>query len=665
MTVLLAPVPPATRAGERSGRRSIPHRWLWPAGLAVLVAAAGLVALWGLQHGQRSEYYAAVALSMSEGWRNWLFGALDPGGTISLDKIPGSFWIPALFVRAFGFSTWSVNAPNALATVGAAVITAVAARRLVAACSAGAHGVAAIVAGLLAGFLAAATPIAMAVGRSNQPESFFVLACSLVAWTGVNAVLRRSFGWLVAVGACIALAFQAYMLEAWAAWPALGVAWLLTAGRSGRAWWARGWRLLVAGATSAALSVAWIVVVTLTPAADRPYVGGTYTNSAWEMVFGYNGLGRFSATSASEAYRSFDPPFSGSPGLLRLFNEQVGGQIAWLIPAALVAVIALWTMRRGRTAVVWIGGWLVTLLAMFSAVEGMHQFYTAVIAIPIAILVAAAWARAQELGRLWPRLALLLTAATTAVGLALRTPDYLPWAPIVQLVLAVATAAVITIGWIARRRAAGGRSAARWAGGAWLAIPALLALALTPAAWTLDTVRRPSSLNPVAGDGTAVSGVPGGGGWTGGRFSSADFGASPAFGAAGEPRILEYVEANRGDAAILLATFGAQSAASFITSSGGEPVVPIGGFSGSDPSPTLAQVEAWVASGRLRYVLVSGAPGGAGSGFAAAFGTGRPPGLGGGPATTSEDGVPAQIREWVVRSCATTPITDLYRCGTG
>jgi len=522
-------------------------RLLWPFGIVILGVATALVALWALQNGQRSEYYAAAALSMSQSWHNFFFGALDPSATVSIDKIPGSFWFPALFVRLFGFSTWSVNAPNALALVAATLIAAFTARRIV-----GTYG------GLLTGVLVAATPIFMAVAKSNQPESFFVLTIAATAWAGVKAVNKASLKWLLLAGIFVALGFQTYMLEAWAVWPALGIAYLITAGKPLRR---KIIDVLIAGATSAIASLLWIFTVWLVPASSRPYVGGTYTNSPWELVFGYNGLGRFSATQNLGDYESFTPPFSGNPSLWRLFNSQVGAQVAWLIPAALVAIVALVLMRTRPALVVFLGGWFVTLCVMFSVVAGMHQFYTAALAVPMALLIGLAFARAWQVRLLWPQLALLVASAATACVFAWRTPSYLPWAAPVQLVFA-AIAAVLLVarqqGW-------------RPAQGAWVLIPALIGLAFTPAAWSVDTINHPNSMNPVAGDGTAVGigGTGPGGAIPGGRMGSppGGFGGDAPQGGPGMPGgvsndLLNYVIENRDGAQYLFATFGAQTAAS-------------------------------------------------------------------------------------------------------
>ncbi len=366
----------------------------WHTGLAILAGASALVYLWAINLGQRSEYYAAIAVSMSQSWSNFFFGSLDPAGTVTLDKIPGSYWVPALFVKAFGFSTWSIEAPNALATVAAVVLIALSVRRL-----------AGNTAGLLAGAVFAATPIVAAVARSNQPQSFFLLTLALVLWSATRAVSKESLGHLVLAGVWIGLAFQTYMLEAWAVWPALIVTWLFFVKKS---WLLRVRDLLIAGATSLAVSLSWIFVVSLIPASARPYIGSTYANSPWEMVFGYNGLGRFSSTtSASAAYRSFTPPFSGSPSLVRLFNEQLAGQIAWMIPTAVVAIVVLFALGFNRRVTVLLTVWFATFAVMFSVVAGMHQFYTSALAVPMAALIGIAFGEARKQKVVWAQLTLV------------------------------------------------------------------------------------------------------------------------------------------------------------------------------------------------------------------------------------------------------------------
>ncbi|WP_022878017.1 glycosyltransferase family 39 protein [Microbacterium sp. B19] len=669
-----------------------PKQRAWPWGLAAVAALALVLTSWQVWDGAPSDYYASIAVSMSQSWSNFFFGSMDPAGTVTLDKIPGSFWIPALFVKAFGYSAWTVILPNALAAVGAALLTAVTARRL-----------AGIRAGLIAGAIVAVTPILVAVARSNQPEAFFVLGLSITAWAAVRAIQARSLGWLVIAGAAIGLSFQFYMLEAWAVWPALAAAYLCTA----QSWGRRVGHLLIAGAVSAVSSLWWVAIVSLIPASSRPYIGSTLGNNPWEMVFGYNGLGRFGATDDSASYESFTPPFSGSPGVLRLFNAQLAGQIAWLIPAALIALIVLWILRFPRALTVLLTVWTLTFAAMFSVVAGMHQFYTAALAVPLGLAVATALAWSARQGTTWPAVTIVGVAAVTAVGIGISVGGYSVPVALAQAVVAIVAIVLL----LSRHRARLVTTAAM-----------LVGLLLTPAVWSAVTIAHPSSINPVAGGVSEMASSFGGagfGGRTGGGFPGAQNGAqnggggfagapnggSGGGGFAGAPNggtgaqggtrdgrggggsasgstdgrgtggrtggfgagaggfggdtsaLLSWLETNRGGASYLAATFGAQTAAQLIVASDGQSVLPIGGFNGTDAAPTLETFISLVQSGELRYVIGGqdrvGGPGGG------AFG-----GSGSGAATTLTNTVSEQIRAWVQQNCetATDAPTTVYVC---
>lgn len=619
-------------------------RVAWPLGLILIVIAAAALTGWQVS-ASMSDYYGAVAMSMSKSWSNLFFGAFDPAGTVSLDKIPGSFWIPALAVRLFGFSPAAVILPNALAATAAAAVSAFTARRLV-----GTTG------GLLAGAVVATTPIFVAVARSNQPESFFVLALALVAWAAVRAIQQRSLGWYLLAGAFIGVAFQTYMLEAWAVWPALAAGYLCTRQR----WWRRIWHTLVAGIASLAVSLTWVLIVWLIPASDRPYVGGTNGNNPWEMVFGYNGLGRFSATADSDAYRSFTPAFSGDPGPLRLFNTELAGQIAWLLPATVAAIVILFILRWRPATVVFLGGWFATEVAMFSLVAGMHQFYTSALAIPVALLVAAAFAVARSRRLLWPQILLIAVSAITAVLIAAM---YSTPSPVIAWVqAAIAAVAILLV--VLEREA----QALRWM----TAVVAVIALLLTPAAWSVLTISAPSSINPTA---AGVAQMPGGGGFGGARpgggttFGGSASGARPHAPAGGaqtgarggmrptgapggtssDAALLLYLTERQGDAKYLVATFGAQSAAQLILSSDGGSVLPIGGFDGSDDVPTLAAFQQMVADGEVTFVLGPGVQTSAAARSAS---------------TSTKD-----ISAWVTSTCTLVPDApagaSLYSCAAG
>lgn len=651
MTVLTAPPLPQTPALVVARRLGAPWKW----GLAAIALAAFIVTAWGVGDSM-SEYYGSIALSMSQSWSNFFFGSLDPASTVTLDKIPGSFWIPALFVRAFGFSPWAVVFPNALAATASVVIIGVTVRRW-----------AGPTAGLVAAGVVATTPILVAVARSNQPETFFVLCLALTAWAATKALDRRSLGWLVTAGAFIAAGFHTYMLEAWAVWPALAIAYLCTR----QSWLRRIAHVAMAGVTSLALSLVWVAIVALIPAFDRPYIGSTLSNSPWEMVFGYNGLGRFGGTTADDtAYRSFTPPYSGDPSPVRLLNEALATQIGWLLPTAVVAIVVLVILWFRMPLTVFAAVWFATFAAMFSLVAGMHQFYTAALAIPTALPIGTAFARARARRVLWAQLALPSTAAVTALGISLATPTATFSLP-AALLQCVAAGLVIVL--VLRERMRASRLPLT-------AAVATIALLLTPAVWSVVTIGTPNSTNPVAG-GIATQGVrgPTGGGTGRGQGLPQAQGAPGALGSQGaqggpgrgtdgqggpagrtsgtasglggfsvlggsDASTVAWLAEHRHGTTYLAAAFGAQSAAGLIIASDGAAVLPIGGFNGRDPAPTLEAFQQLVADGELRYVVGGGTPGGM-------------------SARTDTSSTSGEIRAWVLENCtAVEDASGIYDC---
>jgi len=214
-------------------------------------------------------------------------------------------------------------------------------------------------------------------------------------------------------------------------------------------WGKKIWQLAVAGFTSLALSLVWIVSVWLTPATARPYIGGSNGNSAWEMVFGYNGLGRFSdltSGTAASTVRGFTPPFSGDASALRLVNSQLLPQIGWLIPAALVGIAVLLIQRRFKPDTWFVAGFFLVYAVMFSVVAGMHQFYTSELGIGIALVLALAYANSVQRGDRVAPVVILATTAITTLFIAIQYSGYLAWAPIVQVVLVVAAIILTLVG---------------------------------------------------------------------------------------------------------------------------------------------------------------------------------------------------------------------------
>src|ERR1700712_3480428 len=126
------PRPAAAGAGRlRSVVRGRPADpvWVRPALLAIVALAAALC-LWDLTiSGYANSYYAAAVRSAGESGKAWFFGALAPAGFITVDKPPLSLWLMGLSARAFGFSSFSILLPQALAMLGAVALLYATVRR--------------------------------------------------------------------------------------------------------------------------------------------------------------------------------------------------------------------------------------------------------------------------------------------------------------------------------------------------------------------------------------------------------------------------------------------------------------------------------------------------------------------------------------------------------
>jgi 4-amino-4-deoxy-L-arabinose transferase-like glycosyltransferase len=560
--------------------------------------------VWGLSRdGMANSYYAAAVKSGSVSWKALFFGSLDPGSSITVDKLPASLWVQELSARLFGFSSWSMLLPEALAGVASVLILYRLVRRW--------QG---DVAGLLAGLALAVTPVAVAMFRFNNPDALLTLLLLAAGWA-LSSALEKGATWrLVACGALIGFAFLTKMLEALVVLPAFASVYLVCGPpRLGR----RLLQVLAGGVALVVCSAWWVAIVELWPSATRPYIGGTSDNSILGLIFsrsaGY--LGRAGGGGGS-------PNFSGTPGWLRIFNTQLGGQISWLVPIALVGLgVGLWMTRRAprtdrsRAGYLLWGAWTLLYLVVFSLAKGvLHPYYTVVLAPSIAALAGAGSVAMWRLGRQHRRLSWLLPAALVATAilsafLLRRTSYYVP-----GLALAVAIAgslAAIGLG-LAISQAISRRSLVL--GAAVLVTACVLA---GPAAYSLSTVSENGPMS-APGDGTLVA--------YGGSLSNVQDGDAVGGGQPSDPiavdqSLVDYLLANRRGAEFLVAVEGARSADPIIIATG-QPVMAMGGFSGSDPWPTLAQFQELVIAGKVRYALIGdsqfgGTPNGPTGGFLA------------------------------------------------
>ncbi|MGO9976937.1 MAG: ArnT family glycosyltransferase [Solirubrobacteraceae bacterium] len=421
--------------GSTSVLRGLRERITWAQfGLAVLLLGTAVAYLWNLsESGYANSFYAAAVQAGTKSWKAFFFGSLDSSSFITVDKPPASLWVMELSGRLFGFGSLSMLVPQALEGVAAVWLLHSAVKRWF---GAGA--------GLAAGALLALTPVAALMFRFNNPDALLVLLMVASAYCLTRALERAGTRWVLAAGSLIGFAFLAKMLQAFLVLPAFTLVYLFAAPTGLRR---RIWQLLEGGAALILSAGWWVAIVALWPAGSRPFIDGSPDNNIFNLITGYNGLQRIFSSGGPGG--GVGGNFSGSTGVLRLFNDLMGGQASWLLPAALLALLlGLWARRRAprtdrpRAALLLWGGWLLVTAIVFSFGQGViHTYYTVALAPAIAALVAIGGAL------LWPRrdtfagrgIAALVVAGTAgwAYALLARTPSFEPWLRAVVLVAAV------------------------------------------------------------------------------------------------------------------------------------------------------------------------------------------------------------------------------------
>ena len=501
--------------------------WARPAMFGLLALTAVLY-LWNVtRNGWANDFYAAAVQAGTKSWKAFFFGSFDSSNFITVDKTPASLWVMEISGRIFGFSQWSMLVPQALEGVASVGLLYAAVRRWFGA-----------PAGLLAGLVLALTPVAALMFRFNNPDALLVLLMTAAAYTLVRAVENGRTKWLVFGGLLLGFAFLAKMLQAFLVVPGFAVTYLWAGPpRLGK----RIWQTVLMGVGLIVGAGWWILVAELTPAADRPYFGGSTNNNILQLAIGYNGLGRLTGNetgSIGGGGNGQGANFGGATGILRLFHSEFGGQISWLLPAALISLVAmLWVSRRAvrtdrtRAAALLWGGWVLITGLVFSFMSGIiHPYYMVALAPGIAALVGigatALWqARLGLAGRITVAAAIVATAIWAYVLLD-RTPAWLPWLRWVIVIAAVAGAAAVFAGpYLARSSGSLGSLGSRRARRTLVLVPVGLAMVAGlagPTAYALDTVNSTHtgaivSAGPQAQGFGGGGGPGGGGGFPGGR----------------------------------------------------------------------------------------------------------------------------------------------------
>src|SRR6266699_4996706 len=601
------------------------------------------------QHGFGS-YYPAAVRSMMDNWHNFFFAAYDPGGFVTIDKPPVGFWFEVASAKLFGFSPFSVLVPQALAGVLSVLLLYYLVQRHFG-----------VVAGLLAALALALSPISIVTNRNITIDSTLALTLLVGAWAVLRAAETGRLRWLLLSAVIVGVGFNIKMLEAYLVVPAFGLLYLLAAPRS---IWKRIGHLALAGVLLLVVSLSWVVAVDLTPPSQRPYVDSTQDNSEISLALGYNGIDRLlglfgrgfggrprANTSTNASNRSGNtggngtsstpgtPPTNsnggsantrgnvagqqppsggpggpgglfdlGTPGPLRLFTQPLGGQIVWLLPLALLGMIALAWQRRPRLqsdrqqqSLVFWGMWLLTMGIFFSVATFFHQYYMTEMAPAIAALfgigLVTMWQdyrRGSWRGWLLP-LALIATVAEQ-IYILTSYPAWGQWMIPLMIVLTVLAVVILVIARIAPRLRVKAPSAR-------FLLPALgagvLALMLAPTVWAITPILQSKQADTLQAGPTQTEGFvsnPGGGGRNNDNAN-------------GNSALIRYLEANQGTAKFLVAVPSSMTADGIILATN-KPVMALGGFSGSDPILTTNQLASLVKSGTVRFFLLNSFNGG-------------------------------------------------------
>ena len=538
-------------------------------------------------------FYGAAARSMSESWHDFIFAAFDPAGTVTVDKLPGALWVQALSLRIFGFHIWALILPQVVEGVLTVLVLYRAVRRL-----------AGPAAGLTAAAVLAVTPITVLLSRGNVSDSLLILLLVLAADATSAALLTGSLRQLLLAGVWVGLAFQAKMIQAWLALPALAAAYLLAAPAAKLR--TRCAHVALAGLVTAVVSLSWMTAVSLVPSQHRPYVDGSPDDSVYTQVFDYNGLGRLTGNWATIA----GPPsplvvaavesgqlltaetFGIKASWHRLLDGPFAADSGWLLPAAVVGALGVLISRRRqgrrdplRAAIVLWGGWWLVLAAFFSAGTYLNSYYVAALVPAVAALCGTGIAACGP--RPWPARVRLIVAATVlgCVGYGAYLMSGTASGPVVLTVVAlVAAAAAIAQLLLPASGTSGHLTAVAFAGAAVLLVPA--------AASVSSVIRGLGPFDtPFESSKTAHNNQ---------RLAAAGPGLT---------RAVQRLELQTPPGDALFGTDTSGLAADDILYSGRE-VLPIGGYLGNVAAPTLATLQGDISRGYVRvFVLPVSPPG--------------------------------------------------------
>jgi 4-amino-4-deoxy-L-arabinose transferase-like glycosyltransferase len=655
-----------TNESERTRSRS--RLGFFPWELLPLVALASISNFWSLTSGGwGNSYYSAAVRSMRTNWKSFLFNSFDSANYVTVDKPPLSLWVQVASTKVLGWNQFALLAPQAFVGVLAVVLLYLGVQR-----SWGRT------AGFVAGAALSITPISVAVNHSNNTDAVLVFLMVATAVAGAEAVRRGQLRWLMLAGGLGGLAILAKMAAAVPVLPGVFLAYLLCTPHALRK---RVVHSCIGVLITGGVGLSWFAAMEMVPKSSRPYIGSTQKNSAFELAFERNGVDQIGGTIAGlptgagpgggpagrgpagggafppnqvppdqaspppggsapgslgggaagplggpglgGANSAFAVGFAGGePGVGRLFNSDLGTQSGWLIPlaisGALGALLIVGFRRSEKVGTLMIfSSWAVGAGVAFSITKGIvHPYYLAQIGPPIAALVGigvGAFAHTGTRQRRYDRFLLPFGLAATALAqwIILRRVSWRSWqAPVSVGLLGIGVAIALVLVAQSFRgptsdlnpNGAAKRMRIQRAG-----LVAIVAAAfLAPASWLQGSLAigtggpLPYATPYPTLLGSGLTGL---------------VGQTPA---SETTALVQYLRANRSTEKWILGVASTREAEQIVITSG-EPVMAVGGFTGTDPISTEKQLRAHISSGRIRFLLLNqNRPG--------PFGRGRPGG---------------------------------------
>ncbi|GKU85211.1 glycosyltransferase family 39 protein [Niallia sp. NCCP-28] len=680
--------------------------------IIILLFSAGLN-FYNLQNAGTNSYYSVAIKSMLTSFHNFFFVSFDPAGFITVDKPPVALWIQAIFAYIFGFNDFVLLLPEALAGVISVLLLYLIVKPKFGRTSA-----------LISSLVLACSPIFVAVVRTNNVDSILILTLMSATWALMKAVEKQKLGWLILSFALVGVGFNVKMMQAFMVLPAFFFYYFFATREIKLA--KKIINLVISTVVLAVISLSWAVAVDLTPESERPYMGGSETNSVLELALGYNGLSRLTGnnsgggnssgqqempannrteqtqtsdqttngtsndaaessntntqnnegTSASSSMQDDGggPPSgqggmmnddasqksgmfnTGDAGPLRLFQSELSGQISWLLPFVLFALIGLvvtflktrrYTMQH-HFSLFWLA-WLMPMMVFFSIALFYHHYYLSMMGPAIAALTGIGFNTIynfykEEKG--WESWLLPVGILATSLFEALIVYQNSSSVSIIWMWVGIVLGVVLFMLLVAARSSETIKRT--------IAIASILSLLVLPIYWTAITITKTGNesiptAGPTSGMGGGRGGMQGGPegntrmgapgniqGSPGGNMpsaadktndSNASSDANNNQGNASQlqggtpPRdngkmgggemggvdteLMQYLEENYNGEKFFLAVQRAQSAYSIMLNTD-YAVMAMGGFGGSDPAPTVEELEKMAENGEIKYFLISG-----------------------------------------------------------